>query len=143
MNGAKQQQDNDCQYASEIGVDSWSQATSSRRGILRPVSFHCRFIMVAVVNGHHGHEMHFCETPNSSSCGTRLLAIQYDELKAKVTMADPSQEPEESTSKRAIKRLLVIPWFSHPQQRQRWGDKQLHPHTNWGDIFFDLFYVAG
>jgi hypothetical protein len=35
-----------------------------------------------------------------------------------------------------------MPFFSHPQQRQRWGDAQLHPHTNWGDIFFDLFYVA-
>lgn len=29
-----------------------------------------------------------------------------------------------------------------PKQRQRWGDHQVHPHTNWGDIFFDLFYVA-
>jgi low temperature requirement protein LtrA len=24
----------------------------------------------------------------------------------------------------------------------RWTDHQSHPHTNWGDIFFDLFYVA-
>jgi hypothetical protein len=33
--------------------------------------------------------------------------------------------------------------FSRPKQRQRWGDKQVLPHTNWGDLFFDLFYVAG
>lgn len=33
--------------------------------------------------------------------------------------------------------------YSFPKQRQRWGDAQQHPHTNWGDIFFDLFYVAG
>ena len=34
-------------------------------------------------------------------------------------------------------------WFRKPpKQRQRWGDKQLVPHTNWGDMFFDLFYVV-
>jgi low temperature requirement protein LtrA len=27
-------------------------------------------------------------------------------------------------------------------QRQRWGDDQLPAHTDWGNIFFDLFYVA-
>ena len=32
--------------------------------------------------------------------------------------------------------------FERPKQRQRWGDKQILPHTNWGDLFFDLFYVA-
>ncbi len=31
---------------------------------------------------------------------------------------------------------------SQPLPRQRWGDKQVLPHVNWGDIFFDLFYVA-
>lgn len=29
-----------------------------------------------------------------------------------------------------------------PVQRQQWGEKQCVPHTNWGDMFFDLFYVA-
>jgi len=34
-------------------------------------------------------------------------------------------------------------WFrKSPIQRQRWGDKQLMPHVNWGDLFFDLFYVV-
>lgn len=42
----------------------------------------------------------------------------------------------------ALSRYILMPVFSHPKQRQRWGDTQLHPHTNWGDIFFDLFYVA-
>jgi hypothetical protein len=37
----------------------------------------------------------------------------------------------------------LMPIYTHCQQRQRWGDTQLHPHTNWGDVFFDLFYVAG
>ena len=33
-------------------------------------------------------------------------------------------------------------FFSPPIQRQKWGDTQILPHTNWGDLFFDLFYVA-
>jgi len=32
--------------------------------------------------------------------------------------------------------------FSPPRQRQKWGSKQEIPHVNWGDLFFDLFYVA-
>jgi hypothetical protein len=34
-------------------------------------------------------------------------------------------------------------WFrKSPIQRQRWGDTQVLPHTDWGDLFFDLFYVV-
>jgi len=33
-------------------------------------------------------------------------------------------------------------FFSPPIQRQKWGDTQILPHVNWGDLFFDLFYVA-
>jgi hypothetical protein len=36
----------------------------------------------------------------------------------------------------------VIVLYSPPVQRQRWGDKQVLPRVNWGDLFFDLFYVA-
>ena len=32
--------------------------------------------------------------------------------------------------------------FSPPRQRQKWGDNQVLPRVNWGDLFFDLFYVA-
>lgn len=35
-----------------------------------------------------------------------------------------------------------IPLYSPPRQRQRWTDTQILPHVNWGDLFFDLFYVA-
>eukprot|EP00934_Nitzschia_sp_Nitz4_P007984 Nitzschia sp. Nitz4//scaffold8_size234185//202587//204558//NITZ4_001296-RA/size234185-processed-gene-0.405-mRNA-1//-1//CDS//3329559923//7974//frame0 len=35
------------------------------------------------------------------------------------------------------------PLYSRPVQRQKWGEAQIRPHTNWGDTFFDLFYVAG
>ena len=34
------------------------------------------------------------------------------------------------------------PWYDPPIQRQRWGEDQVLPHVNWGDIFFDLFYVG-
>ena len=33
-------------------------------------------------------------------------------------------------------------FYAPPHQRQRWGDTQVAPHTNWGDLFFDVFYVA-
>ena len=36
----------------------------------------------------------------------------------------------------------TIPWYAPPVQRQRWGADQSLPHINWGDLFFDLFYVA-
>jgi hypothetical protein len=29
-----------------------------------------------------------------------------------------------------------------PKQRQKWGDTQILPRVNWGDLFFDLYYVA-
>jgi len=35
-----------------------------------------------------------------------------------------------------------IPFYAYPRQRQRWGEAQILPHINWGDLFFDLFYVA-
>ena len=34
-------------------------------------------------------------------------------------------------------------WWSPPKQRQRWGETQILPSDNWGQIFFDLFYVGG
>lgn len=37
---------------------------------------------------------------------------------------------------------LRIPFYSRPAQRQMWDDDQVLPHVNWGDLFFDLFYVA-
>jgi len=33
-------------------------------------------------------------------------------------------------------------FWTPPKQRQRWGDEETLPHINWGDLFFDLFYVA-
>ena len=33
-------------------------------------------------------------------------------------------------------------FWTPPRQRRRWGDDDMLPHVNWGDLFFDLFYVA-
>lgn len=38
---------------------------------------------------------------------------------------------------------VKIRLFSPPRQRQKWGSDQVLPHVNWGDLFYDLFYVAG
>ncbi len=32
--------------------------------------------------------------------------------------------------------------YAPPRQRQKWNSDYVLPHVNWGDLFFDLFYVA-
>ena len=34
------------------------------------------------------------------------------------------------------------PFYSPPRQRQKWGDDVALQHSEWGDLFYDLFYVA-
>lgn len=46
---------------------------------------------------------------------------------------------EEHDGEHALKKMM--PLFSRPKQRQRWGGHQAHS-TSWGDVFFDLFMVA-
>ena len=36
----------------------------------------------------------------------------------------------------------ILKFYEPPMQRQKWGDTQILPRVNWGDLFFDLFYVA-
>ena len=35
-----------------------------------------------------------------------------------------------------------LPFYAPPVQRNRWGEEQFLPHVDWGDIFYDLFFVA-
>ena len=42
----------------------------------------------------------------------------------------------------SLPRVTKLAFFEPPYQRQRWGDTQILPHIDWGDLFFDLFYVA-
>jgi Bacterial low temperature requirement A protein (LtrA) len=46
--------------------------------------------------------------------------------------------PRDLSSFRPSRVLL----YSPPRQRQKWGDTQVLPRVNWGDLFFDLFYVG-
>jgi len=39
-------------------------------------------------------------------------------------------------------RPAAVNFYARPQQRQKWGDAQCLPRVNWGDLFFDLFFVA-
>jgi low temperature requirement protein LtrA len=44
--------------------------------------------------------------------------------------------------KEVLEKLKKSGFYQPPFQRQKWGDTQVLPHVNWGDLFFDLFYVA-
>jgi hypothetical protein len=35
-----------------------------------------------------------------------------------------------------------LKFYGRPRQRQNWSDTQVLPRVNWGDLFFDLYYVA-
>jgi hypothetical protein len=61
----------------------------------------------------------------------------------------PSQSIASSNFSRTSRRVSIyagqryqVRLFSPPRQRQKWGDDQCLPRVNWGDLFFDLFYVA-
>jgi hypothetical protein len=63
-----------------------------------------------------------------------------------VTSLSHQQQHSSSSLHRTLSRMpsrvggfLLI---AKPIQRQRWGDTQLKPHTDWGGLFFDLFFVA-
>ncbi|EJK49236.1 hypothetical protein THAOC_31910 [Thalassiosira oceanica] len=36
----------------------------------------------------------------------------------------------------------ILPWYAPPIQRQRWNEDHVLPHVDWGDLFYDLFYVG-
>ena len=40
------------------------------------------------------------------------------------------------------KENLRAPWYSVPIQRQRWNDQQTLPDSNYGSLFFDLFFIG-
>lgn len=68
-----------------------------------------------------------------------------------VSIQDPKVE-EENHEKRVLKKasssflernVPLLPFFVVPHQRKkRWTDPDPHLHKDWGDIFFDLFFVA-
>ena len=58
-----------------------------------------------------------------------------------VTWSDFLQAAKRMHAKNA--HLVSKPtWYSPPAQRIRWGGDQSLQHVDWGDLFFDLFYVS-
>ena len=51
-------------------------------------------------------------------------------------------ENEGGKKKRRALRYKRRPLYSRPLQRQKWGDDVAAQHSEWGDLFYDLFYVA-
>lgn len=37
---------------------------------------------------------------------------------------------------------MIMPFYSPPKQLQFWGDEQIAPHVEWGNLFYDLTYVS-
>lgn len=45
-------------------------------------------------------------------------------------------------SKYLVSLQAFTPFYIRPKQRQRWDQPEGHAVVSWGDVFFDLFYVA-
>lgn len=107
-----------------------------------------------------------CEGEESSDVSQVNSKVQWQQAESKATTAsttetgvpvslDEGEEPIDDYQVNKVQRrvsaagdlsyhpgiALVAP-FAPPRQRQKWGDNQILPRTNWGDLFFDLFYVA-
>ena len=68
-------------------------------------------------------------------------STQSDGSNVAVTWADFLQAAKQMHAKN--KQFVSKPtWYSPPAQRIRWGGDQSLQHVDWGDLFFDLFYVA-
>jgi len=64
-------------------------------------------------------------------------------LQQKLSMLQEQHELQcVSNSLSFPKPVARLVFWTRPKQRQRWGDVDSHCHINWGDLFFDLFYVA-
>ena len=64
----------------------------------------------------------------------RRRGAEWDHLSYDVSEAEGGTVAEEE--------ILGTLWYDPPIQRQRWDEEQFLPHVNWGDLFFDLFYVG-
>jgi len=68
-------------------------------------------------------------------------STQYGGSNVAVTWSEFLQAAKQMHAKN--KQLVSKPsWYSPPAQRIRWGGDQCLQHVDWGDLFFDLFYVS-
>lgn len=72
-----------------------------------------------------------------------MAATESTPLKSS-TSADHDEDHHGGDHHHGSSRRLheAVPAYAAPKQRQRWDDVQMLPHVNWGDLYFDLFYVA-
>jgi Bacterial low temperature requirement A protein (LtrA) len=69
---------------------------------------------------------------NDASTGRRRRSSSHHPMRSSILTQnyDISYHPDK----------LIL--FSRPRQRQKWGDTQVLPRVNYGDLFFDLFFVG-
>jgi hypothetical protein len=75
-------------------------------------------------------DMHMEEEPSERLSTTRVSRRRLN-VTAESAPFDISYHPG---------RILL---YSPPRQRQRWGDTQVLPRVNWGDLFFDVSLHRG
>ena len=78
----------------------------------------------------------------------RVLAPKMTEAKDKAAVENMIYSLEKRIKKLDVdgtfkdKNTLQAPWYSVPIQRQRWGDDQVIPESNFSNLFFDLFFIG-
>jgi hypothetical protein len=80
-------------------------------------------------------------TQSSRRAGGLGLSLGGSNVTVTVTWSDFLQASKKLHAKNT--QLVSKPsWYSPPAQRIRWGGDQSLQHVDWGDLFFDLFYVS-
>lgn len=84
------------------------------------------------------------DTPATGEGGDKHKAPSELLLQQKIILLQRQHQLQSvSNSLSFPKPVRRVVFWTRPKQRQRWGDDDVLPHINWGDLFFDLFYVAG
>lgn len=89
------------------------------------------------------------ETSNPNAAGpVKFEGLNFQSLETSVITPKNSKTRSKISKRQSVYADIAyvpgikIRLFSPPRQRQKWGSDQVLPHVNWGDLFFDLFYVA-
>jgi len=57
-------------------------------------------------------------------------------------MMEDSNTDTATITRAKTNKSSIVCFIKPPRQCQTWDDDQILPHVNWGDLFFDLFYVG-
>ena len=75
----------------------------------------------------------FTSSPAATSSSPKAGAADPRRRRSSILVEDPNDVSYHPSS---------FQLYAPPRQRQEWGQQQILPRVNWGDLFFDLFYVA-